>query len=348
MEMPNMFDKPVDHLEPLHGLPNMHNAEESANLRENAMAMPSAWPNSMADHHVMSGASSAVSWSAVFAGATVAAALSLILLLLGTGLGLSAISPWSQTWSQTSSQTGISMMTLGISAIIWLAVTQIIAYGMGGYLAGRLRTKWLSVHTHEVYFRDTAHGFLVWAVASIATAVLLTSVISAIISGGMQAGSAVVTGGATDSNMNISETYLLNGLFRKDPNADTADINTQNSDLITSNNGVTSGGSSPSEVANIMFNTLRTGNLPDADVKYVGHIVAMRTGLNQDVAEQRVVDTFKNIQANMVEYEKVAKQTAEKARKASAYAALWLFISLLIGAFSASWAATFGGRCRDT
>ena len=84
MDIPHIVNEPVNHLEPLHGLPNMHNADEGAKPEANAMALPSAWPNSMADYHVMSGASSAVSWSAVIAGATVAAALSLILLLLGT------------------------------------------------------------------------------------------------------------------------------------------------------------------------------------------------------------------------------------------------------------------------
>jgi hypothetical protein len=39
-----------------------------------------------------------------------------------------------------------------------------------------------------------------------------------------------------------------------------------------------------------------------------------------------------------------AKEAADKARKASVYAALWLFVSLLVGAFVAGVAATFGGR----
>ena len=112
---------------------------------------------------------SAVSWGAVLAGAVAAAALSLILIILGVGFGMSSISVWSGQ--------GISAMTLGFTSIAWLAFTQIVAYGMGGYLAGRLRTKWVSVHTDEVYFRDTAHGFLTWALASLLCATLLTSVI---------------------------------------------------------------------------------------------------------------------------------------------------------------------------
>ena len=100
---------------------------------------------------------SAVSWGAILAGAAAAAALSLILLILGTGLGLSAMSPWAQA--------GATAATLGVSTIVWITLTQLLASGMGGYLAGRLRTKWVAVHTDEVFFRDTAHGFLAWAVA---------------------------------------------------------------------------------------------------------------------------------------------------------------------------------------
>ncbi len=95
---------------------------------------------------------SAVSWAAIFAGSVGAAALSLLLLILGTGLGFSAVSPWSTE--------GISATTLGFSAIAWLSFTQIAASGMGGYLAGRLRTRWFGAHNDEVFFRDTAHGFL--------------------------------------------------------------------------------------------------------------------------------------------------------------------------------------------
>src|SRR5277367_2578664 len=96
--------------------------------------------------------SAGVSWSAVIGGAFVAAAISLIMLALGAGFGLSAVSPWSNI---NASATAIDR-----AAIAWLIVTQIIACALGGYLTGRLRTKWVSVHTDEVFFRDTANGFL--------------------------------------------------------------------------------------------------------------------------------------------------------------------------------------------
>ena len=115
---------------------------------------------------------SAVSWCAIFAGAAGAAALSLILTLLGTGLGFSAVSPWANE--------GASATTFGISAAAWITLTQLLASALGGYLAGRLRTRWLQMHPDEVYFRDSVHGFLAWAVATLITVGLLTSALSPI------------------------------------------------------------------------------------------------------------------------------------------------------------------------
>src|SRR5689334_18908594 len=98
-----------------------------------------------------------VAWGAVAAGAVAAAALSLILLMLGVGLGLSSVSPWSSA--------GMSAASFGVSTILWLSFTQLLSSALGGYLAGRLRGRWNDAPPDEVYFRDTAHGFLAWAIA---------------------------------------------------------------------------------------------------------------------------------------------------------------------------------------
>src|ERR1035437_4837539 len=120
-------------------LPYAPNADDLAPLR----TTPGVYPESMrAD-------ASAVSWGAIVAGAAAAAALSLILLILGIGLGLSSVSPWAHN--------GIGAATFGVSTILWVTFTQLVASAMGGYLAGRLRTKWVEVHPDEVHFRDTAH-----------------------------------------------------------------------------------------------------------------------------------------------------------------------------------------------
>ena len=296
--------------------------------------------------------SSAVSWSAIFAGAAVAAALSLILLMLGAGLGLSTVSPWANK--------GFSAGALGVSTIIWLTVTQILAAGMGGYLAGRLRTKWSGVHTDEVYFRDTAHGFLTWSVATLATAALLASVIGAIVKGGLQAG-ATVAGSATiaaagaaagnannqvDLTSNIVESsangtsYFIDSLFRALPPAsDATSVNAQTD--------VSQKAASTAEVSRILMNAKDNKSLPAEDVSYIGQLVANNTGLSQTEAESRVNEIYAQMQKKKLELELAAKTTAEKVRKATIYATLWLFVSLLAGAFSASLAATWGGRGRD-
>jgi hypothetical protein len=100
----------------------------------------------------------AVSWAAIVAGGVASAALTLVLLAFGAGIGLSAVSPWANS--------GISSTTFNFGAGVYLCITA-VASSIGGYLAGRLRTKWVGVHTHEVYFRDTAHGFLAWAFATV-------------------------------------------------------------------------------------------------------------------------------------------------------------------------------------
>ncbi len=290
-------------------------------------------------------ATSAVSWGAIVAGAAAGASLSLILLILGVGLGLSSVSPWARE--------GVSAASFGVSTIIWLTLTQLLSSAMGGYLAGRLRTKWMDTPTDEVYFRDTAHGFLAWAVASLATAVLLTSAIGSILGGGIQAGASVVggvantatlaAGGLAASGKMASEesgpmAYFVDALFRRDAGAEAA---------MSAEASGRAMGRDTAEVGRIFMNVSRAQPLPPEDIQYVGQLVAQRTGLSQKNAEKRVTDLYARAQAKLNAAEVAAKDTADKARKASAYAALWMFVSLLIGAFVASLAATYGGRQRD-
>jgi hypothetical protein len=224
---------------------------------------------------------------------------------------------------------------------------------MGGYLAGRLRTKWISVHSDEVFFRDTAHGFLAWAIASLATAALLTSVIGSIVGAGIQAGG-VATDTATAGSEpgkslsnNESQGYFVDMLFRRDIHA-TADTQSP------AGNGALSGRilepiavGFTSEVTRIFSHNLPSGTLPAEDIRYVGQLVSEHTGLAQPAAQKRVSDVYARLQSDLKITKSTAQEAAEKGRKASAYAAMWLFISLLIGAFVASFTATIGGRQRD-
>ena len=170
---------------------------------------------------------SATSWGAIFAGAAAAAALSLVLLILGVGLGLSSVSPWAYE--------GVSAEAFGWSSIAWLTFTAIAASGLGGYLAGRLRNKWSNLHGDETYFRDTAHGFLSWSVATLLTAGLLTTAIGGVLGAGAKvagatAGAAATTAGgvaaaagpAAMGGDNGDLQYWVDGLFRATPNAPAA------------------------------------------------------------------------------------------------------------------------------
>lgn len=254
-----------------------------------------------------------VSWGAVIAGAFVAAALSLALLALGTGIGLSSVSPWANA--------GASGSMIGWTAVIWFILMELIASSMGGYLAGRLRTRWVNVHTHEVYFRDTAHGFLVWAVGLVLTAAFLTTAAASMIGGAAGAGAtSTETSGPALSREGVGRIrYFVDTLLR----STTPTMAEDNSSL-------------RGEVELIFANGLRQGSLAPADRTYLAQVVVVKTGVNESEAERRVDDSFAQ-----------AQQTADNARKAVAHSMYWTFLALLVGAFCASFAATIGGRQRD-
>src|SRR6185369_3547189 len=176
----------------------------------------------------------AVSWGPIIAGAFAASTLTLILMLLGSGLGLTMVSPWSGS--------GASLTTFAVSGAIWLIIVQWLSSAAGGYLAGRLRTKWVGVHTDEIYFRDTAHGFLAWALATLLVVGVLGSALSAVLGSGVQAASAVASGAAMGASAGASAnagsaenatSYLVDSLFRPadptklaaaNPDSDTAAV----------------------------------------------------------------------------------------------------------------------------
>ena len=247
---------------------------------------------------------SGVTWSAVLAGAAVSASLGLILLALGTGLGLSSISLWSNV--------RVSASAISKAAIMWLILMQLMSSSMGGYIAGRLRTKWTLIHNDEVYFRDTAHGFLAWSVSLVITAAFLATAAASLMGSPDSRNINGGTGQAQDT-----DSYFVDELFRSPvPKQETMGSNTE---------------------ARIIFaHALQLGDLPPLDQQYLIQVVVARTGLTHAEADRRVTDVFNE-----------ARQSAAVARKAAAHTLLWLFIALLIGAFCASFAATIGGRQRD-
>ena len=235
-----------------------------------------------------------VSWAAVAAGAIAAAALTLVLLAFGAGMGFSAVSPWGNS--------GVSASTFQIGTGVYLIVVAMLASTIGGYIAGRLRTKWVDVHTHEVFFRDTAHGFLAWGFATVVSAAFLAAAASNI-AGDVGIGRILQpvsgSGGPVD--------YYVDALLRSNPTA-----SPNRTDLEATRR----------EIARILTTGLRDGDVPASDRTYVAQVVAARTGLSQADADKRVSDVINQ-----------AKTALDNARKAAAKLSLWLTASLLIGAF---------------
>jgi hypothetical protein len=266
-------------------------------------------------------AASAVSWAAIFGGAFAAAAIALILIELGLGLGLETVAPWRDG--------GASAVKFSIIAGIWLIVVQWIGAAVGGYIAGRLRTKWVGIHTDEIFFRDTAHGLLSWALATVIGALLAAVVAISAISGTVGA-AAKVTAGAAQSAGNSTPTanYFADMLLRSSA---------------TPPNAETTGRDPRPEASRILAWDVASGTLTPDDRTYLAQLVAARTGLSQPDAEKRVDDVvaqFKTVEAK-------AAAEADAARKATASSAIIMALSLLIGAFIASAAGALGGRRRD-
>jgi len=256
--------------------------------------LPATWRAEAAE---VSG--SGLSWPAILAGAFAAAAAWFTLLALGAGMGLSSVSPWPVS--------GASAPRVGLGAILWLMLVQLLSCSLGGYLAGRLRSRWATVHAHEVHFRDTAHGFLAWAVGLIISVVFLTSIGVSI----AKDAPAVAAEGAN--------TYYVDSLFRADH-----PIAASDDQLVRKEAGV------------ILANALSRAEIVPQDRSYLADLVAARTGLDRAHAEARVNETLT-----------AARQAVDTGRKAVAHSLYWLVASLLLGAFCGSLAATVGGRQRD-
>lgn len=323
---------------------------------------------------------SGVSWAAIFAGALAAAVLSLLLFILGIGLGLSSVSVWSSK--------GADGGTVGWTAIAWIVFTQLASAGMGGYIAGRLRTRWQGIHTDEVYFRDTAHGFLSWGLATILMFALMGSVAGSAITGTAKAAGAVVSGassvvggaasalggaagsvvsavasgaagaagasaGKGDNSSTDSLSYLISSLFRNGGLTD-AQKDQVKGDANQVAQKASSAADATKEVTGIFVHAMQAGKMSDEDSQYLAGLISQRTNLTTAQAQEKVQKTFDQLQQQLEqakqkakEVEEQAKQAAEAARKAAAYSMIWLFVTLLIGAFVGSLSATWGGKRRD-
>jgi hypothetical protein len=258
---------------------------------------------------------STVSWGAVIAGGIAAAALSLFLLALGVGLGLSSISPWADQ--------GVSATTFKVGAGVYIVCVAMLSSAVGGYLAGRLRATWAGIHNDEIYFRDTAHGLLAWAFATILGATALGAATTHIVAGAAAGLAPAAATTAATSQAQPTDIYV-DALLRTEPRPGTAEA--------------AGGAGSRAEVGRLIAPVLRKGgDVSPADRAYLAKVVAARTGLSQPEAEKRVNDVIVQ-----------AKQAADDARKAMAKLMLWLAASLLAGAVASILGATEGGVLRDS
>ncbi|MFY9772026.1 MAG: hypothetical protein WAK04_17580 [Xanthobacteraceae bacterium] len=279
---------------------------------------------------------SAASWGSIAAGAVTASAVSLALVALGVGLGLSAVSPWTDT--------GVSASTFKVTAGVYLVLVAVMSSAIGGYLSARLRTKWVGIHTNEAFFRDTAHGFVAWAFATIISATVLGTAITHLVGG---AASATASAGQSAANANPAQVYV-DRLFRRESPAGSnapASGTAPGSDAGTvsgpqSPAAGTSAGPNPAtraEVTRLWSASIQADEgLAAADRAYIARLVATNAGLNQADAEKRVDEVVQQ-----------AKADADRLRRNGAQFAFWMTAALLFGAFAASLAAAEGGQHRD-
>jgi hypothetical protein len=253
-----------------------------------------------------------VSWGPIAAGAVVAAALSLALIALGVGLGLSAISPWSGS--------GASATTFKIGSGVYLAVVAVLASTVGGYLAARLRTKWTTLNPNEVFFRDTAHGLITWAFATVLSAAALGSATTSIV------------GATAHSLVGASSQAAAPG-----PVDGAVDLLLRSSAPAGASAQSVTRAEARAEMTRLFASKLSDGgDLSSEDRAYAARVVAAQTGLSPADAEKRVSEVI-------IE----TKRSLDTARRSAAQLSLWLTASLFLGAFAATLAAVEGGQLRD-
>jgi len=255
-----------------------------------------------------------ISWSAVFAGALAALGLSIVLVVLGSAFGFGAMSPFSGD--------GLSAATIGIVTVIWLILTQIFASIAGGYIAGRTRVRW-SIHKDEVFFRDTVHGFLTWAVASAA----MFGMAALAAGGGAFTATAVTSAAIVSADETPSPASIITDRLYRTPGADL------------------DGQLSSREVADRLV--IRAINdeftLTPDDRNWLVDDVGARVNIDRSAAEARVATALSDITAAREEI----REAVDTARAASAALAIATALAMMIGAFVACIGAVFGGRERD-
>jgi hypothetical protein len=264
-----------------------------------------------------------VEWSAVLAGAVLAAALSFVLLTFGTAIGLSATSPWPNS--------GLSAKVIASLAIFWALAQQIGSLMAGGYVAGRVRARWRETG-HEAEFRDGLHGGLVWAVGVLISALLVFATAGVVARTGAEvAGKAAISMAASTGD---PMDAALDSMLR--PTAAQAGAPpAAGAGAAARRAGAPTGDETRAEVARILAGSVTRG-LSTENRTYLAQVVAQRTGLSQQEAERRVDAAIND-----------ARAAADKARRAAALTGFVTAAGLVLSFGAAWWAAMKGGQHRD-
>ncbi len=278
-----------------------------------------------------------VEWSPVIAGAIGAAAISFLLLTFGATIGLTFTSPWSGS--------GASVYATVIAVAWWAVIVQIGSFFAGGYLAGRMRVRWANSDLEEAQFRDSTHGFLVWALGVLVGALILAMTGGATLKAAAQSG-ATVAAGAASGNANTLGTspvdYAVDSLLRPVPRGTTTPASVTpfpTAPAQSQNNNP----ALRDEARRIFTASINNRELTAADRDYLADSVASRNGLTQADAQKRVTDSI--TQARDLEIK--ARVSADKARKAGIIGGFLAAASLLISLAAAAGGARLGGAHRD-
>jgi len=273
-------------------------------------------------------------WGPIIGGAVAAASLSFLLLTFGGAIGLSLTSPWPDT--------GARLWVVGLAVAWWMVLVQIGSFAAGGYLAGRMRSRW-SDATPESGFRDSTHGFMVWAVGVLFGAIVLAVVSLSTAKTATQSASVIAAGATTGTTANprpISATpadYAVDLLLRPQP----AQGGSAGADVKSANNADVE--AARSEANRIFAGAIKNQAITERDRSYLGQMVVARTGLPEAEAQKRVDAAITEAR----DLELKARQQLDKARKATVVTAFITAVSLLISLAAAIVAAGAGARHRD-
>jgi hypothetical protein len=261
-----------------------------------------------------------VEWGPVLAGALSAAAIAFVLYGFGSTIGLSLVSPWPNS--------GLPAKVVAALAVFWAMASQIGSFLAGGYIAGRMRTRWSDAPSHEAEFRDGVHGLLVWALGVVIGAGLLIATANSLVRSGAELG-ARVAGGAASAASADPLGYYADVLLRQPP----------------ANAGApppapAAVADSRDEVLRMLQRSVVSGKVSDADRSYLAMLVSQRSGLAPPQAQKRVDET-------LAEANRATREAADTARRGAILTGLVTAVSLFISLAAAWWAAQQGGSHRD-